>query len=130
MQSVLRQLTPSQSKSLLAIGFLHTSDNFTCSIVTVFSKTFTLRQCPPFLIYPIFSAAVICVSLPNQVKSYTMLFVERTISQVYNAGFDEGLAGPAKIALWQCMQALQEMEVSALSPCALIKAKLTKRVFF
>ncbi|KAI5480235.1 hypothetical protein MNV49_001566 [Pseudohyphozyma bogoriensis] len=67
-----------------------TSANAIASIITTFSKTFTLRQCPPFLVYPIFNAAVICV---------------------YNAGFDEALARPAKIYLSQCMAALKEMEV-------------------
>ncbi|KAM0754933.1 hypothetical protein T439DRAFT_377335 [Meredithblackwellia eburnea MCA 4105] len=66
-----------------------TSANAIANIVTTFSKTFSLRQCPPFLTYPIFSAAVICV---------------------YNAGFDEALARPAKAHLMQCMSALKEME--------------------
>ncbi|KAL8286842.1 hypothetical protein RQP46_003848 [Phenoliferia psychrophenolica] len=67
-----------------------TSANAIANIVSTFTKTFTLRQCPPFLTYPIFSAAVICV---------------------YNAGFDEALARPAKQYLSQCMNALKEMEL-------------------
>ncbi|ORY73251.1 fungal-specific transcription factor domain-domain-containing protein [Leucosporidium creatinivorum] len=67
-----------------------TSANAIANIVTIFRKTFTLRQCPPFLTYPIFSAAVICV---------------------YNASFDDALAQPAKIHLAQCMNALKEMEL-------------------
>ncbi|GAA5902640.1 hypothetical protein JCM8208_007026 [Rhodotorula glutinis] len=67
-----------------------TSANAIANIITTWSKTFTLRQCPPFLTYPIFSAAIICV---------------------YNASFDEALARPAKIHLSQCMSALKEMEL-------------------
>ncbi|BGP06376.1 fungal-specific transcription factor domain-containing protein [Rhodotorula toruloides] len=67
-----------------------TSAHAIANIVTTWRKTFTLRQCPPFLTYPIFSAAIICV---------------------YNASFDEALAGPAKIHLLQCMNALKEMEL-------------------
>ncbi|KDE03870.1 hypothetical protein MVLG_05692 [Microbotryum lychnidis-dioicae p1A1 Lamole] len=60
------------------------------NIIQVFRKTFTLRQCPPFLTYPLFSAAIIFV---------------------YNASFDEALARPAKMYLAQCMDALKEMEL-------------------
>ncbi|SDA02837.1 BZ3500_MvSof-1268-A1-R1_Chr11-1g03181 [Microbotryum saponariae] len=60
------------------------------NIIQVFRKTFTLRQCPPFLTYPLFSAAIIFV---------------------YNASFDEALARPAKVYLAQCMDALKEMEL-------------------
>ncbi|GAA5834644.1 hypothetical protein JCM9279_007070 [Rhodotorula babjevae] len=67
-----------------------TSANAIANIITTWSKTFTLRQCPPFLTYPIFSAAIICV---------------------YNASFDEALARPAKVHLLQCMNALKEMEL-------------------
>ncbi|GAA6052521.1 hypothetical protein JCM3770_003807 [Rhodotorula araucariae] len=67
-----------------------TSANAIANIITTWSKTFTLRQCPPFLTYPIFSAAIICV---------------------YNASFDEALARPAKAHLLQCMNALKEMEL-------------------
>lgn len=35
-------------------------------------------------------------------------------TQVYNAGFDEALARPAKVHLVQCMNALREMEVRFL----------------
>ncbi|GAA6023010.1 hypothetical protein JCM10207_002039 [Rhodosporidiobolus poonsookiae] len=67
-----------------------TAANAIANIITTWRKTFTLRQCPPFLTYPIFSAAIICV---------------------YNASFDEALARPAKIHLLQCMNALKEMEL-------------------
>ncbi|GAA5998630.1 uncharacterized protein JCM10292_007114 [Rhodotorula paludigena] len=67
-----------------------TSANAIANIITTWRKTFTLRQCPPFLTYPIFSAAIICV---------------------YNASFDEALARPAKVHLLQCMHALKEMEL-------------------
>ncbi|KAK4053492.1 hypothetical protein OIV83_001659 [Microbotryomycetes sp. JL201] len=67
-----------------------TSATAIANIVTIFRKTYTLRQCPPFLTYPIFSAAVICV---------------------YNASFDDALARPAKVHLAQCMTALKEMEL-------------------
>ena len=62
-----------------------TSANAIANIVQIFVKTFTLRQCPPFLTYPIFSAAIVCV---------------------YNAGFDIALAEPAKKNLRICMDAL------------------------
>ncbi|GAA5916517.1 uncharacterized protein JCM6883_005446 [Sporobolomyces salmoneus] len=67
-----------------------TSANAIANIVTIWRKTFTLRQCPPFVTYPLFSAAIICV---------------------YNASFDEALARPAKLHLRQCMDALKEMEL-------------------
>ncbi|GAA6042703.1 hypothetical protein JCM8097_003755 [Rhodosporidiobolus ruineniae] len=67
-----------------------TSANAIANIITTWRKTFTLRQCPPFLTYPIFSAAIICV---------------------YNASFDEALARPAKVHLLECMNALKEMEL-------------------
>ncbi|GAA5843186.1 hypothetical protein JCM11251_001678 [Rhodosporidiobolus azoricus] len=68
-----------------------TSANAIANIVTTWRKTFTLRQCPPFLTYPIFSAAIICV---------------------YNASFDEALAQPAKLHLSRLMSALKEMELT------------------
>ncbi|GAA5982372.1 hypothetical protein JCM11641_006960 [Rhodosporidiobolus odoratus] len=67
-----------------------TASNAIANIITTWRKTFTLRQCPPFLTYPIFSAAIICV---------------------YNASFDEALARPAKLHLVECMNALKEMEL-------------------
>ncbi|GAA5858288.1 hypothetical protein JCM1840_001131 [Sporobolomyces johnsonii] len=67
-----------------------TSANAIANIITTWRKTFTLRQCPPFVTYPIFSAAIICV---------------------YNASFDEALARPAKLHLLQCLNALKEMEL-------------------
>ncbi|KWU41105.1 hypothetical protein RHOSPDRAFT_13191, partial [Rhodotorula sp. JG-1b] len=67
-----------------------TAANAIANIVTIWRKTWTLRQCPPFLTYPIFSAGIICV---------------------YNASFDESLAHPAKVHLLQCMEALKEMEL-------------------
>ncbi|BGP14207.1 hypothetical protein JCM10213_005900 [Rhodosporidiobolus nylandii] len=67
-----------------------TSANAIANIITVWRQNFTLRQCPPFLTYPIFSAAIICV---------------------YNASFDDALARPAKVRLAQCMSALKEMEL-------------------
>ncbi|TKA50167.1 hypothetical protein B0A53_06439 [Rhodotorula sp. CCFEE 5036] len=67
-----------------------TAANAIANIVTTWRKTWTLRQCPPFLTYPIFSAGIICV---------------------YNASFDESLAHPAKVHLLQCMEALKEMEL-------------------
>ncbi|POY73114.1 hypothetical protein BMF94_3852 [Rhodotorula taiwanensis] len=70
-------------------GICTTAANAIANIVTKWRKTWTLRQCPPFLTYPIFSAGIICV---------------------YNASFDESLAHPAKVHLKQCMEALEEME--------------------
>ncbi|GAA5993685.1 hypothetical protein JCM10908_002295 [Rhodotorula pacifica] len=67
-----------------------TAANAIANIVTIWRKTWSLRQCPPFLTYPIFSAGIICV---------------------YNASFDESLAHPAKVHLLQCMEALHEMEL-------------------
>ncbi|GAA5936055.1 uncharacterized protein JCM15063_002694 [Sporobolomyces koalae] len=67
-----------------------TSANAIATIVTAWRKTFTLRQCPPFVTYPVFSAAIICV---------------------YNASFDEALARPAKLHLLQLMNALKDMEM-------------------
>ncbi|GAA6061791.1 hypothetical protein JCM10212_004847 [Sporobolomyces blumeae] len=67
-----------------------TSANAIANIITAWRKTFTLRQCPPFVTYPLFSAAIICV---------------------YNASFDEALARPAKLHLLQLMNALKEMEL-------------------
>ncbi|KAM0749503.1 hypothetical protein T439DRAFT_327189 [Meredithblackwellia eburnea MCA 4105] len=58
------------------------------NLVTTFQSTFTLRRCPPFLTYSIFSAAVLCV---------------------YNASFDISLATQAKQCFAQCVAALREM---------------------
>lgn len=63
-----------------------TAANAIAHIVAVFSQTFSLRQCPPFLTYPLFSAGIICV---------------------FNIGFDESLAGPAKSNLRVLMNALR-----------------------
>ncbi|GAA5872802.1 hypothetical protein JCM8547_005707 [Rhodosporidiobolus lusitaniae] len=67
-----------------------TSATAIANIVSAWRKTFTLRQCPPFLTYPLFSASIIFV---------------------YNASFDEALARPAKNNLVQLLEALKEMEV-------------------
>ena len=80
------------------------------SIVTTWRKTWTLRQCPPFLTYPIFSAGIICVRHSFGPKHQTHKLTP-LIAQVYNASFDESLAHPAKVHLLQCMEALKEMEV-------------------
>lgn len=72
------------------------------SIVTLYSKTYTLRQSIPFLTYYIFSAAIM---------------------HVYNSTYDESLAPTAKIHLVKCMRALQEMHItwaSASRQCELL----------
>ncbi|GAA5966610.1 hypothetical protein JCM3765_005674 [Sporobolomyces pararoseus] len=84
------QNSPQSPGSFPSHSICTTSANAIANIVTIWRKTFTLRQCPPFVTYPLFSAAIICV---------------------YNASFDEALARPAKIHLRQCMDALKEMEL-------------------
>lgn len=59
------------------------------SIVTLYSRTYTLRQCIPFLTYYIFSAGIM---------------------HVYNSTYDEAMAPVAKSHLVKCMRALKEME--------------------
>lgn len=62
-----------------------------CSIVTLYSKTYGLRQAIPFLTYYVFSAGIM---------------------HVYNSTYDPSLAPTAKAHLHKCMRALQEMEIT------------------
>ncbi|KAH8924892.1 hypothetical protein BT69DRAFT_1332618 [Atractiella rhizophila] len=68
-----------------------TSANAISNIVSIFQKTFTLRQCPPFMTYPIFTAAIM---------------------HVYNTTYDPALASTAKVNLQKCMDALKAMELT------------------
>jgi len=62
-----------------------------CSIVTLYSKTYGLRQAIPFMVYYIFSAGIM---------------------HFYNSTYDESLALTAKAHLVRCMNALKEMQVT------------------
>lgn len=61
------------------------------SIVTLYSKTYGLRQAIPFMVYYIFSAGIM---------------------HFYNSTYDESLALTAKAHLVRCMNALKEMQVT------------------
>lgn len=62
-----------------------------CSIVTLYSKTYGLRQAIPFMVYYIFSAGIM---------------------HFYNSTYDESLALTAKAHLVRCMNALKEMQIT------------------
>ncbi|GAA6010201.1 hypothetical protein JCM11491_005388 [Sporobolomyces phaffii] len=83
------QNSPQAPGSFPSHSICTTSANAIANIITTWRNTFTLRQCPPFVTYPLFSAAIICV---------------------YNASFDEALARPAKVHLMRIMNSLKDCE--------------------
>lgn len=90
-----------------------TSAHAIANIAKTFSDKYTLRQCPPFLVYPLFAAAQICVSLEPgwSLRRGRTKLTSLLPSQVYNAEFSAELARPAKAHLATLMAALKEMEV-------------------
>lgn len=66
-----------------------TSAHAIANIVATYDAKYSLKQCMPSVIYPVFSAAIICV---------------------YNASCDDDLARPAKVHLATLMAALKSME--------------------
>jgi len=84
-------------------------DSYDCSqcLATVYSKQYGLEQAVPFMVYYVFSAAIMHVSY---LVSGCLLSCSLARLQVYNTRWP-GEAKTAQTNLAKCMKALKEMEI-------------------